>query len=102
MVGAGWLPRHAAEAELMAAAYGVGLPEREVRRTIRSGLDGGQQNPRNPPVGGWSKAEGPGDVRREQPAKPVPEADSEPVTFTELPWPEPLAKPAFHGVAGEL
>lgn len=47
LVGAGRLNRVRTESELVAAAIEIGLPEREARSTIRSGLDAGQAQPRN-------------------------------------------------------
>lgn len=47
LVGAGKLSRLEAESELEDAARAVGLPEREVQATIRSGLDAGIAQPRD-------------------------------------------------------
>ena len=49
LIGAGELGRAEVEAELQAAADAVGLPEREADKTIKSGLDAGQQDPRQVP-----------------------------------------------------
>jgi len=46
LVGAGTLSRYLVEDQLLAAALNTGLDEREARRTITSGLDHGERNPR--------------------------------------------------------
>ncbi len=48
MVGAEWITRVRAEAELRAAAFAIGLEEPEVSRTILSGLEDGIVHPREP------------------------------------------------------
>jgi hypothetical protein len=52
LVGGGHLRSHDAVADLMHAARSAGLGEIEAMRTIRSGLDAGEQNPRHPPERG--------------------------------------------------
>ncbi len=47
LVGDLLLPRWQVEDDLMAAAAACGLPDGEARRTIKSGLDAGIQNPRS-------------------------------------------------------
>ena len=46
LVAAAMVARDVVEAELEAAAADSGLPDREIARTIRSGLEAGMQNPR--------------------------------------------------------
>jgi hypothetical protein len=46
MVAVGALDRTAVEAALTGAALAAGLGEREVKRTIRSGLEAGMSHPR--------------------------------------------------------
>ncbi len=48
LIGAGLLPRQLAEAALTLAGQATGLTSRECAATIRSGLDTGERNPRNP------------------------------------------------------
>jgi hypothetical protein len=50
LVGAGLLAREEVEETLSDAAGAVGLPDREIRATLRSGLDAGQKEPRSVPV----------------------------------------------------
>jgi len=52
LVGAGALDRGEVEARLADVARQIGLGEREVRATIRSGLDSGMKEPRAIPQGG--------------------------------------------------
>lgn len=49
LVGGGALEEGVAESSLLHAAIGVGLPEDEARRTIRSGLEAGKKHPRGVP-----------------------------------------------------
>ena len=49
LVGAGALDRGESERALLAAALAVGLGEREAERTVRSGLDAGEREPRQIP-----------------------------------------------------
>lgn len=54
MIGAGWLDRGRAEAELRAAAFAIDHGrEPGLSATIRSGLESGIRNPRIPPPDGW-------------------------------------------------
>lgn len=46
LVAAGLVPREVVESELTAAAVGVGLHEREVLATLRSGVEAGMKHPR--------------------------------------------------------
>jgi hypothetical protein len=66
LVGAGVLSRSEAEAELIRAGQGAGLPYREIVATVKSGLDFGQGNPREMPEKAEPK---PSPVR--QPVPPV-------------------------------
>ena len=47
LVGAGLLPRSMVEDQLISAGIGVGLTEREVRATVRSGIAAGEKQPRH-------------------------------------------------------
>ena len=63
LVGAGVLDRGSVEAGLTGAALSIGLPEKEARDTIRSGLEAGLKEPRklpekNPRVSGSSGGNG--------------------------------------------
>lgn len=46
LVGAGWVPRHEIEGLLTNAAIDAGLKQPEIRKTIRSGIEGGIRQPR--------------------------------------------------------
>src|SRR5581483_12084183 len=52
LVGAGALDAAEVETHLLAAATGIGLGEREARRTIASGLVAGTRHPRLPAASG--------------------------------------------------
>lgn len=52
LIGAGALNRGDVESQLTNVAQLIGLPERETRTTIRSGLDAGARDPRAIPSGG--------------------------------------------------
>jgi hypothetical protein len=56
LVGSGALGREEVEVALRDAAFSIGLHEREIEATLRSGLEAGLKNPRTPP--------GPGDDRK--------------------------------------
>ncbi len=49
LVGGGEIDQQSAEEGLCAAALGTGLPEQEVRATLRSGLEAGMKQPRTAP-----------------------------------------------------
>lgn len=97
MVGAGWIQRGYAEAELKAAALAVGLEGKEIQLTIRSGLDSGSREPRRVPV---SLLPSNGSGFHPQPSPPQSEKVT-PVALSD-PWPEPPASAAHHGLAGRL
>jgi hypothetical protein len=50
LVAGGELPDQLVEDELLAAALDAGLPEREARASIRSGLRAGAREPRRRPA----------------------------------------------------
>ena len=61
LVGGGELERGHAEADLLDAALRCGLGEREATKTLRSGLDSGEKDPRTAPVrkDGWVEGRAP-------------------------------------------
>ena len=70
LVGAGVLDAHLAEAELLRAGTGAGLPAREAASTLASGLKAGAQRP-------WLPPSRPAHLGS-SPSAPAPESDSEP------------------------
>jgi Bifunctional DNA primase/polymerase, N-terminal/Protein of unknown function (DUF3987) len=92
MVGAGWVQRGYAEAELLAAGLAVGLERTETVRTIRSGLEAGEKEPRRSPE---TQATG----------RIIHGGRAEVVLATEDPqdtWPAPPGSAAFYGLPGRV
>lgn len=85
LVGAGVLDRGSVEAALCGVAVAIGLTETETRATIKSGIEGGMREP------------------RELLQKNKTHIISPKIEIKCLPsWPGPLAREAFHGLAGDF
>jgi hypothetical protein len=97
LVSAGLLSEGEVISTLSSAATARGLGEKETECTIRSGLDGGKEKPRELPADLNLDRNGHVDYGR----VPVPSTPPLPDLVVESePWPAPLAQSAFYGLAG--
>lgn len=104
IVGAGWLDRGRAEAELKAAAHAIDHGrEPGMSATIRSGLESGMREPRQAPPGGWSFSEKGGEIRHgSQIIEILKETAEEEILTQEPTLPEGPAPDAYHGLLSRL
>lgn len=106
LVGGGEIPRSDVESALAAAAGSAGLPEGEVVRTIRDGIDAGLRSPRNVPVSnGWVKPSRPSPAKTATipAAPPANESeDNDELDVTAEPWPDPMPAEAMYGLVGDV